>query len=218
MRAAALASALAAGTAFPAAAREADAQLIRFNGGAYDSAGAITTDTGGSFYVGGAVEKNGAAPFAVVKFGADGTPRWTAHASTGGPVRALAVDAAGNVYAAGWTDTGAIFNNNYDYLVVKFGPDGAQRWAHRFDGPGHNTDLPSAVAVDGGGNVYVTGFSYGQSFDWATLKFAPDGTLRWERRLDGAGGSDDRAAALTLLPNGNLAVAGSKQGDFETVV
>ena len=226
MRAAALAIALAAGIAGPAAASAAEPQLIRFNGGAYDSAGAITTDTGGSFYVGGAVEKNGAAPFAVVKFGPDGTPRWTAHASTGGEVRALAVDAAGNVYAAGWTDTGAIFNNNYDYLVVKVGPDGTQRWVQRYDGPGHNTDLVSAVAVDGGGNVYVTGFSYGAGFgyDWATLKFGPGGALLWEQRLSGAGRSDDRAADMTLLPNGNLAISGSFQpdggpaSDAETVV
>jgi hypothetical protein len=60
--------------------------------------------------------------------------------------------------------------------------------------------------------VYVTGFSYGsQGYDWATLKFAPDGSAVGERRLSGAGFSDDRAADMALLPDGKLVVAGVTQ-------
>jgi hypothetical protein len=218
MRAAAFAIVLGAALAAPAAAAAQTPQVIRFDGGAYDRAAAITTDGAGNAYVGGSVEAGSANSFAVVKLGPDGAPRWTARydGSRGGAfgeARAVAVDSAGNVYAAGFVDDGVIFSPNYDYLVVKFGADGAQRWAQRYDGPGDNTDLVSAIAVDGGGNVYVTGFSYGQGYDWATLKFGPDGTLRWERRLSGAGSSDDRAAAMALLPSGNLAIAGSSQSD-----
>jgi hypothetical protein len=63
------------------------------------------------------------------------------------------------------------------------------------------------------GNVYVTGFSYGADFDydWATLKFADDDTLRWVRRLDAPGRSDDRAADMALLPGGNVVVSGVSQ-------
>jgi len=230
MRAAAIAIALGAVLATPAAAAGQGPQVIRFDGGAYDRAASIATDGAGNSYIGGSVESPGGAnPFAVVKLGPDGTRRWTARydgsrGGLGGEARAVAVDAAGNVYAAGWVDDGVIFSPNYDYLVVKFGPDGMQRWAQRYDGPGDNTDLVSAVAVDGSGNVYVTGFSYGQRYDWATLKFAPDGVPRWERRLSGAANSDDRAAAMALLPNGNLVVAGVTQNtgdgltnDAETV-
>ena len=61
--------------------------------------------------------------------------------------------------------------------------------------------------------MYATGFSYGADFDydWATLKFAADGTLRWERRLDAPGRSDDRAADMALLPDGNVVVSGVTQ-------
>src|ERR671923_1783767 len=219
MRAAAFAIVLGAALSAPAAAAAQTPQVIRFDGGRYDSAAAIATDAAGSAYVGGSVEASGGAnSFAVVKLGADGAPRWTARydGSRGGAfgeARAVAVDSAVNVYAAGFVDDGVIFSPNYDYLVVKFGPDGAQRWAQRYDGPGQNTDLVSAIAVDGGGNVYVTGFSYGQGYDWATLKFGPGGALLWERGLSGAGSSDDRAAAMTLLPNGNLAISGGTQSD-----
>jgi hypothetical protein len=101
---------------------------------------------------------------------------------------------------------------------VKFGPDGTQRWAYRYNGPGNGTDLPSAVVVDDAGNAYVTGSSYGQGFDWATLKFAPDGALLWERRLTGAGFSNDGPAGMVRLPDGNLVAAGVTQntGDGET--
>jgi len=96
---------------------------------------------------------------------------------------------------------------------VKFGPDGTQRWAQRYDGPGVNSDFAEQAVVDAAGNVYVTGFSYGADFDydWTTLKFAADGTLRWERRFDAPGRSDDRAADMALLPDGNLVVSGMTQ-------
>ena len=56
MRAAAIAIALGAVLATPAAAAGQAPQLIRFDGGAYDRAAAITTDGAGNSYVGGSVE------------------------------------------------------------------------------------------------------------------------------------------------------------------
>ena len=203
----------------PAVAAGQTPQIIRFDGGAYDRAGAITVDGVGNSYLAGAVDEGGAgSSFAVVKLGPDGTVRWTARydgsrGGVGGQANAVAVDAVGNVYAAGYIGDGVIFNTNYDYLVVKFGADGTQRWAQRYDGPGVNSDFAEQVVVDAAGNVYATGFSYGADFDydWATLKFAADGTLRWERRLDAPGRSDDRAADMALLADGNVVVSGVTQ-------
>ncbi len=203
----------------PAVAAGQAPQLIRYDGGAYDRAGAITVDAAGNSYLAGAVDEGGGgSSFAVVKLGPDGAVRWSARyngsrGGVGGQANAVAVDGAGNVYAAGYVGDGVIFNTNYDYLVVKFGVDGTQRWAQRYDGPGANSDFAEQVVVDAAGNVYATGFSYGADFDydWATLKFAADGTLLWERRLDAPGHSDDRAADMALLPDGNLVVSGVTQ-------
>jgi hypothetical protein len=219
MRAAVIVIVVGAVVAGPATATAQSPQVLRFDGGAYDRAAAIVADGSGNSYVGGSIEsREGASSFAVVKLGSDGATRWTARydgsrGGVGGQANAVAVDAAGNVYAAGYIGDGVMFNTNYDYLVVKFGPDGTQRWAQRYDGPGVNTDFAEQVVVDAAGNVYATGFSYGADFDydWATLKFAADGTLRWERRLDAPGRSDDRAADMALLPDGNVVVSGVTQ-------
>jgi hypothetical protein len=217
MRAAVIAIAVGVVLAPPAVADT--PQEIRFHGGAYDQASAIATDASGNSYVGGYSEsREGRDSFVVIKLGPDGALRWTARydgsrGGVGGQADAVTVDAAGNVYAAGFIHDGVMFNQNYDYLVVKFGPDGVQRWAHRYNGPGNVYDFARQVAVDGAGNVYVTGFSHGEAFgyDWATLKLSPTGALLWERRVSGPGQSDDRASELALLPGGNLVVAGVTQ-------
>ena len=203
----------------PAVAAAQTPQLIRFDGGGYDRAGTIAVDGAGNSYLGGAVDEGDpGSSFAVIKLGPDGGVRWSARyngsrGGVGGQANAVAVDDAGNVYAAGYVGDGVIFNTNYDYLVVKFGPDGTQQWAQRYDGPGANSDFAEQVVVDAAGNVYATGFSYGADFDydWATLKFAADGTVLWERRLDAPGPSDDRAADMALLPGGNVVVSGVTQ-------
>ena len=232
MRAVAIAIALGAVLATSAPASAQTPQIFRTDGGGFDSASAIATDLDGNSYIAGVIESTtGASSFAVVKLGPDGARRSTLRydgslGGVGGRAVAVALDAAGNVYAAGGVNDGVPFQENHDYLVVKFSPDGTQRWARRYDGPANGRDFVRAIVVDGGGNVYVTGFSNGEPNDWATLKFSPDGALQWERRVSGGGGfSDDRPADIGLLPDGNVVVTGVTQNkgdqisnDAETVV
>ena len=207
-------------------------QVIRFDGGGFDRAAAIATDGDGNSYVGGSSESAASQnTFTVVKFGADGSRRLTAryNGSRGGvlgSVSAVAVDAAGAVYAAGTISDGAVFGANLDILVVKFGPDGAQQWAQRYDGPARGSDSARAAVLDGAGNLYVTGSAGADPSDWVTLKFTRDGQLAWERRLSRAGSfSADHPADMALLPDGNVVVTGVLQNngdqitnDGETVV
>jgi uncharacterized delta-60 repeat protein len=64
------------------------------------------------------------------------------------------------------------------------------------------------VAVDGQGNIYVTGTSAG---DYATVKYDPSGTEQWVRRYDGAG-NEDTPEAIAADANGNVYVTGSSDG------
>lgn len=201
-------------------------QVFRFHGGGYDQASAIAVDDAGNAYVAGSVSPDGRGVFAVVKLSPSGTPLWTARyngslGGVGGNALAVALDSAGNVYAAGWTGDGVTFNDNIDYLVVGFGPDGRQRWAQRHDGPGRNFDRATEIVVDSSG-VYVSGFQYGPSpglnYDWTTYKYSSAGTLLWERRHGGADDADDRPADMALAPNGNLVITGFARntGDGQT--
>ena len=202
-----------------ASAAEADTpEVFRFHGGGYDQAAAMTVDDAGNVYIGGAVDSTVTeVTFAVVKLSPTGAVRWTAHyngslGGVGGSALAVAVDAAGNVYAAGSIADGD-FYPNFDYLVVAFTTDGTQRWAHRFNGPGDNFDRATEIAVDDTtGAVYTSGTSYTASpnftFDWSTRKFSATGQPLWERRHPGTGTTADRVADMVLAPDGNVVVSG----------
>lgn len=193
-------------------------QVLRFDGGEYDRAAAMAVDDAGNAYVGGAVDVDGEATFAVVKIAPTG-PVWSAiydgsRGGVGGSALAVTVDDGGNVYAAGTVGDGS-FYPRFDYLVVAFGPDGSQRWAARYDGPGpdDNTDRATEIAVDASGAVYVSGTSYTPSpnftFDWSTQKYSAAGDLLWERRERGVGDHTSRVADMALAPNGSLVVTGT---------
>ncbi len=99
-----------------------------------------------------------------------------------------------------------------------------QIWARRYNGPGNDEDIANAVAVDGAGNVIVTGYSYnpaspfaGANPDYYTAKYAAaDGGLLWERRYSSPDYSDDRAIAVVLYPQGNVIVTGTSNDNIYT--
>ncbi|MBK6772393.1 MAG: SBBP repeat-containing protein [Ignavibacteria bacterium] len=70
----------------------------------------------------------------------------------------LAVDGSGNVYVTGYS-TGS--GQRFDYATIKYNSSGVQQWVARYNGPGNSIDYANSLAVDGSGNVYVTGISDG---------------------------------------------------------
>ena len=97
-------------------------------------------------------------------------------------------------------------------------------WVRRYNGPGDSTDHAKAIAVDGSGNVYVTGYSYDSvsSYDYATIKYYPNGDTAWVRRYNGPVAQSDRAYAMVVDGSGNIYVTGESKGsgtyyDYATV-
>jgi len=60
--------------------------------------------------------------------------------------------------------------------VFKYSSAGVPLWTNRYSGPANGSDRAYAVAVDGSGNVFVTGESWnGSSYDYVTIKYSSAG-------------------------------------------
>ena len=119
---------------------------------------------------------------------------------------AIAVDSASNVYV-----TGVSYGPGYhDYATVKYDSDGIEQWVARYD-CANDSDHAHAIAVDGKGNVYVTGMG---SDSWntggyATVKYNSAGIEQWVAHYYGSGIGYDCAYAIALDHTGNIYVTGS---------
>jgi hypothetical protein len=188
--------------------------------GEHDVANAIAVDNSGNIYVTGISVGSGTGDdYATVKYYPDGSTAWVkGYAGSGDGYdesKAIAVDGDGNVYVTG-VSSGS--GTSYDYATIKYNPSGDTVWVRRYDGPASSVDEPFAVAVDASGNVYVTGCSYGSGtdYDYATVKYKPNGDTAWVRRYNGPENGSDQAQALALDGSGNVYVTGWSWGGSST--
>ena len=125
---------------------------------------------------------------------------------------AIAVDSNANVFVTGFTTS--VVGGSNDYTTINYSGSGMPLWTNRYDGPSNNDDRTAAIALDGNGNVFVTGYSHGgaSSNDYATIAYSGEGIPLWTNRYDGLANSDDKAAAITVDSSGNVFVTGYSHG------
>ena len=183
-----------------------------------DEATALAVDSLGNVYIAGS-SLNG--PFGLdyltIKYNTDGTQVWAAFYNGSGSAHdvasAIYVDAAGNVYVTG-SGYSAASDIGYEYATVKYNSAGVEQWVACYNGPENYSydDMPTAIAVDESGNVYVTGYSLGSDefydYDYATIKYNSDGVEQWVARYKGSDDYWDRANALGVDALGNVYVTG----------
>jgi uncharacterized delta-60 repeat protein len=179
----------------------------------YDEAKALAVDDSGNVYVTGQSWGSGSYyDYATIKYDPSGNQLWVKRyngsANSSDYANALAVDGLGNVYVTGYSRGSGTSD---DYATIKYDPNGNELWVKRYNGPGNNDDRAYSLAVNGLGNVYVTGQSYGSGTnydDYATIKYDPDGNEVWVKRYNGPGDYWDNAHALAVDTLGNVCVTG----------
>jgi hypothetical protein len=116
----------------------------------------------------------------------------------------VVTDTAGNAIVAGYTDDGY---TGRDMLVTKYSGAGVPLWTNRYNSLDNWDDQANAVAVDGSGNVFVTGYS-GLNLDYVTIAYSGAGVALWTNRYDGPFNHIDIANAVAVDGSGNVFVTG----------
>jgi hypothetical protein len=192
---------------------------------AVDAAGnvVVTGTFTGAVDFGGGPLGIGGGTFLARYSGTDGTHLWSRRLD--GAASDIAVDASGSVFVTGWFNGTADLGGGPlasagegDVYVARYsGADGAHLWSRRYGGT--MDEESRALAVDGSGGVFVTGWFTGPAdfggdplvpaglFDVFLAKLSgADGTHLWSR---GFGGSDfDLSEALAVDAKGNVFLNG----------
>ena len=198
--------------------------VVRYDGygNSEDKAKDIAVDHTGNVYTAGYSKSfETSYDFITVKNSTDGEELWNVRYNGPGndedQITALVADESGNVYVTGHS-TGS--GTGFDYATIKYNSDGEQQWVARYNGTGSAGDFAVGIALDGSGNIYVTGYSDGSGGvpDYATVKYNSGGEEQWVARFNGTENSDDEATAIAVDESGNVYVTGWSDKGFESTL
>jgi hypothetical protein len=201
-----------------------------------DQAYRIAVDSAGNAYVTGeAYATTGTVTtqdLVTVKYSTSGVELWAAR-FTGAPGQpigiaplpsnpissdsgGIALDPLGSVYVFGTSQSTDVS----DYLLLKYDPaTGALVWSRGWNGG--SDDYARDMAIDAGGNIYLTGESWDNGFntatsdetwDAATVNFDSAGNIVWVRIYRGFPGKVESGRTVSLDGAGNIYVGAYSQG------
>ncbi|MBT6184487.1 MAG: hypothetical protein HOI07_07040, partial [Betaproteobacteria bacterium] len=165
----------------------------------------------------------------IVKYNSSGTAQWvqTIRGTSNDVGYGIAVDSGGNVYATGYYNSTVSLGNGLnlpvptgsDAFIVKYDTSGTAQWYQTIVGSA--SDRGNAIAVDSGGNVYVTGYynstttvSLGNNLnlpvtsvnDVYIVKYDTSGTAQWFQTIPGT--SNDSGFGIAVDSSGSVYVTG----------
>jgi hypothetical protein len=153
----------------------------------------------------------------VLKYAPDGTLLWDNRFN--GPANghdymslygAMAVDAAGDAYAVGYSQTTA---GHWEFVTIKYLADGTEDWVQNYTGPNPSklNSYGYALALAPSGYVYACGdtANLAGDYDYTIVKYdAATGALVWDRQFDGVYGLDESVYDVVLDSSENIYLAG----------
>jgi hypothetical protein len=184
----------------------------------------IAVDSGGNAYVTGYTSGNldgntnaGRDDIFVVKYDTNGQKQWTKLLGSSQAEHgiSIAVDSVGNAYVTGWTAGGLDGNRNaglFDVFVIKYDTSGDKKWTEQLGS--REFDFGSSIAVDTGGNAYVTGSTHGDLdgntnvgvSDIYVVKYDTNGQKQWTKLLGSR--LSDGALGIAMDSDANAYVTG----------
>ena len=207
-----------------------------FGSTSYDYLYDLAVDNAGNVYItgyhsttinfgGSTLSTNGSYDIFLASFDSSGKHRWSKNfgGTSSDYGYGLATDASGNVYLTGYFYVSANFGGgtltskgSYDIFVASYDTSGKHRWSKAFGNT--SGDYGYGIAVDGSGNVYVTGYFYNSvnfggstissngSGDMFLVSFTPSGVHRWSKGFGGT--SSDYGYDVATDAAGNVYVTG----------
>ena len=173
---------------------------------------AIAIDGSRNTYVTGTSQTtSGDTDSLTMKVGPDGARRWArryagpdGHDDGGHDIAVR----NGNVHVSGATTTDA---GGTDILLLKYSVAGAPKWTRTWDGPAHQADHSSRLAVDALGNEWIVGDAGragGLHSRALLIKWDPAGHRRWTRTYSATGIQDSTFVCLAVDAGGRAWCAG----------
>ncbi len=209
-----------------------DGKVIESDGEIFETrANATAVDSQGNVYVVGSTKGDMGSQINaaeeqdvfLTKYDASGNVLWSRLLGASDTAKAfdLVVDGNDNIVIAGQVNdellTGDVLSG-YDSFVTKFDSQGQEIWTYQQDTAA--TDRANSLAIDGAGDVIVTGSILGRlnsgtthggaSDIFVTRLSGTDGTLTASAQIGGAG--TELGEAVTIAGDGNILVAGREDG------
>jgi len=191
----------------------------------HDWSSSVALDGLGNAYISGGTTGSLGGPNAgfedafLAKYDASGSLLWTSQMGTtaGDFSRSVAVDGLGNAYISGWTggSLGGPNAGQSDAFLVKYDSSGSLLWTRQIGTTAN--DLSFSVAVDGLGNAYISGATYGSLggpnagyYDAFLAKYDSSGSLLWTSQIGTT--AYDYSWSVAVDGSGNAYISGDTSG------
>ena len=197
---------------------------------------AVATDANDNVYVAGyttgglygnTMQQDSTHEVFISKYDSNGVKQFTRQLGVAGEKKvgiAVAIDAIGNIFVAGYT-TGALdgytMTGTVDSFFSKYNSEGVKQFTRLLGVAGKET-RGYGVATDASGNVFVAGYTEGAldgnaltgTRDFFVAKYDPSGIKQFTRQL-GAVGAVTVGTAVTTDDKGDVFVVGYTEGSLD---